>query len=43
MKEVKKKVVKTTEKAFITLAEIFSTVACWGRGYEPKMPENLKK
>lgn len=43
MKNVKKVIVKAAEKSFVTMADLFSTIMCRGRGYEPKVPEKLKK
>lgn len=43
MKKAKQTVVKLAEKSFISIAEIFSILACPGRSYEPKMPQKLKK
>ena len=43
MKSIKKAVAKATEKALVLLAEVFSTMPCSGRWYEPRMPAKLKK
>jgi cyclic lactone autoinducer peptide len=43
MKNLKKAIAKTTGKAFEMIAEVFSTMSCMGRLYEPKMPVKLKK
>lgn len=39
----KKVMVKVTEKAVGKLANFYSGMMCFGRWYEPKMPEKLKK
>ena len=41
--QAKNRVAKRSEQAFISLGEIFSTLGCGGRLYEPKIPEALKK
>jgi len=43
MRNAKKTIAKTTGKAFVKLAELFSTISCATRWYEPKMPAKLKK
>lgn len=40
---LKSVVVKASAKSLYTLADIFSSVMCHGRWYEPKMPEKLRK
>ena len=43
MKKAKKVIAKTAGKAFVSMAEVFATIPCLGRMYEPKMPDKLKK
>ncbi len=42
-KNLKKSIVKTTEKSLMSIADLFATMPCMGPWYEVKVPQKIQK